>query len=272
MTTARPLPPFVDLHNHLVPGVDDGAATVAESLDALRALYAEGVRILVATPHLLLPRLATDAAIGRELDTQRRAFDRLAEAATRESDLPAIGLGQEIWAPDAAEMRRVAARTDVGLGGSDALLVEFGFDLRGTHSEVVWAAQSAGRRIVIAHPERYHYPAGLQPLDVMRRWREKGALLQENAGSFGGYYNDHRPGSETLAWTMVAEGLVDIVATDHHGPNRTGVSPLEAFEALEARGQLALAERTMAERPGALLREAPAEERREAVRSPRASA
>ena len=85
---------FVDLHNHLVPGVDDGAATVAESLEALRALYAEGVRTLVATPHLLLPHLATDAAIGRALDTQRRAFDGLAEAVALEPELAPILQGQ----------------------------------------------------------------------------------------------------------------------------------------------------------------------------------
>src|SRR4051812_40688645 len=147
MTPLPSLPPFVDLHNHLVPGVDDGAATVAEALDALRSLHAEGVRTLVATPHLLLPHLATDGAIGRALDTQRRAFDRLAEAATLEHDLPALGLGQEIWAPDAASIRRVAARTDIGLGGSRTMLVEFGFELRGTHVEVIEAALMAGRGI-----------------------------------------------------------------------------------------------------------------------------
>jgi len=267
-----PLPRFIDLHNHLVPGVDDGAATVAEALDALRALYAEGVRTLVATPHLLLPRLATDAAIGRELDTHRRAFDRLAEAVARTRDLPAIGLGQEIWAPDAASMHRVAARTDVGLGGSCTLLVEFGFELRGTHAEVIRAATAAGRRIVIAHPERYRYPAGLEPLVVMERWREMGALLQVNVGSFTGHYEDHRPGSEALAWAMAAEGLVDIIGTDHHGPRRTGVSPLEGYEALKARGELTLAERAMVERPSAVLRDQPVEGAGEAVRSPRATA
>jgi len=267
-----PLPPFIDLHNHLVPGVDDGAATVAEALDALRALYAEGVRTLVATPHLLLPRLATDAAIGRELDTHRRAFDRLAEAVARARDLPAIGLGQEIWAPDAASMHRVAARTDVGLGGSCTLLVEFGFELRGTHAEVIRAATAAGRRIVVAHPERYRYPAGLEPLVVMERWREMGALLQVNVGSFSGHYQDHRPGSEALAWAMAAEGLVDIIGTDHHGPLRTGVSPLEGYEALKARGELTLAERAMVERPSAVLRDEPVEGAGEAVRSPRATA
>jgi protein-tyrosine phosphatase len=272
MTAAQTPFPFVDLHNHLVPGVDDGAATVAESLEALRALYAEGVRTLVATPHLLLPHLATDAAIGRALDTQRRAFDRLAEAAALEPELPAIGLGQEIWAPDAHSIRRVVRRSDVGLGGSRALLVEFGFDLVGTHDDVVDAAITAGRRIVIAHPERYQYPRGLEALDVMHRWRELGGLLQVNAGSFGGYYRNQRPGSETLAWAMVAEGLVDIIGTDHHGPRRVGVSLLEAFEMLRARGEQALGERAMVERPGAVLRDEPVEEADEAVRSPGADA
>ena len=94
----------------------------------------------------------------------------------------------------------------------------------------------------------------------MRRWRELGALLQVNVGSFTGHYRDHRPESESLAWAMVAEGMVDIVGTDHHGPRRAGVSPLEAFEALCARGERALAERAMVERPAAVLRDEPVEE------------
>lgn len=257
--TMSPLPPFVDLHNHLVPGVDDGAATVAESVDALRTLYAEGVRTLVATPHLLLPRLVTDAAVGRELDLQRRAFDRLAAAVARENALPVLGLGQEIWSPDAATLRRVVGRSDVGLGGSAALLVEFGFELVGTHDDVVRAAVDGGRRIVIAHPERYRYSGGRDPIEVMRRWRDLGALLQVNAGSFTGHYRDHRPESQSVAWAMVAEGMVDIVGTDHHGPRRVGVSPLEAFEALCGRGERALAERAMVQRPDALLRDEPIE-------------
>ena len=261
-------PGFVDLHNHLVPGVDDGCADLAESLDALQRLYDEGVRTLVATPHLLLPRLPTNAAIGDELDFHRRAFDRLVRHLEGETGVPSIGLGQEIWAPDAAALRRVAARADVGLAGTRTLLVEFGFDLAGTHEDVVSAAVSAGRRIVIAHPERYAYPRGTEPLDLMRRWREAGALLQVNAGSFSGHYRDHRPMSEALAWAMVAEGLVDIVATDHHGPRRRGVSPLDAFEGLRARGEQALAVRAMVDRPGGILRDEGVEEAGAAVRTP----
>jgi tyrosine-protein phosphatase YwqE len=226
----------------------------------------------VATPHLLLPRLGTTAALGRELEMQRRAFDRLADAAARESDLPLLGLGQEIWAPDAESARRILERGDVGLDGSRALLIEFGFDLQGTHEDVVAAVVGAGRRIIIAHPERYRYAAGRNALAVMRRWRELGALLQVNAGSFTGHYRDHRPESESRAWAMVAEGLVDIIGTDHHGPRRVGVSPLEAYEALRARGEQAVAERAMVERPGLILRDEPIEEPDAAVRSRSADA
>ena len=256
-----------DLHNHLVPGVDDGCVDLAESVDALRALYAEGVRRLVATPHLLLPRLRSDTAMTAELDLQRRAFGRLVEHIEGEPDLPAVGLGQEIWAPDAAALLRVVGRTDVGLAGSGMLLVEFGFDLSGTHQDVVRAAVDGGRGIIIAHPERYAYPPAVEPLEQMSRWREIGALLQVNAGSFTGHYTDHRPLSQALAWGMVSEGLVDLVATDHHGPRRTGVSPREAFDALCARGARELALYAMDERPGELLREAQLLEPSRAIRT-----
>ena len=262
--------PFVDLHSHLVPAVDDGSASVEESLDSLAALHAEGVQALVTTPHLLLPRLGSDAAIDRELGVHRRAFDRLADAAADLADLPLLGLGQEIWAPDAATLRRIVRRPGIGLAGSGWLLVEFGFDLAGTHEDVVREAAAAGRGIVVAHPERYWYLPGTEPLDLMRRWRELGALLQVNAGSFTGHYRSHSPDSERLAWAMVSEGLVDLVATDHHGARRAGVSPREAFEALAARGERGLAERVMAGAPGEIVRSAGAELVGPAVKSPAA--
>jgi tyrosine-protein phosphatase YwqE len=246
----REPPPFTDLHSHLVPGVDDGSDSVEESLGVLAALRAEGVGALVTTPHLLLPRLATEADLTRELELHRAAFEELAGATVDRDDLPAIGLGQEIWAPDVYQIRRVVGRTDVGLGRGHYLLVEFGFDLQGSHEDVVRETLGAGRGIVVAHPERYRYVPGVPPLEQMRRWRELGALLQVNAGSFNGYYASSNPAAEELAWAMVERGLVDLVATDHHGIRRAGVSLLEAFEALARRGERELAERLFARTPG----------------------
>lgn len=256
MTGYPPLS-IVDLHSHLVPDVDDGTSTIAESLAALAGLQQEDVRALVTTPHLLLPHLGTDEAIERELDRHRRSFDELALACAGRDDLPSLGLGQEIWGPDAASIRRVVQRSDIGLAGGRYLLVEFGFELQGNHNDVVRQVQEAGRQIVIAHPERYRYLAGHNPLDLMRTWQELGALLQVNVGSLTGHYRRSSPQSEVLAWQMVETGLVDLFATDHHGAHREGVSPREALNALIARGQLALAERAMSEIPGLIARNEP---------------
>jgi protein-tyrosine phosphatase len=245
---------IVDLHSHLVPGVDDGTRTVAESLQSLSALYQEGVRVAVTTPHVLVPHLPTDAAVQRELDLHRRAFEELTLACQGRDDLPTLHLGQEIWAPDASAARRVVRRPDVGLPGR-CLLVEFGFDLQGSHNDVVKETLDAGRQIVIAHPERYHYLPGQDPIDTMRAWQDLGALLQVNVGSLTGHYRGSSPRSEQLAWDMVAAGLVDVLATDHHGTRRHGVSPREALETLIARGELMLAERAMAEIPERIVRD-----------------
>jgi protein-tyrosine phosphatase len=265
-------PLFTDLHSHLVPAVDDGSGSTQESRESLARLRGEGVGTVVTTPHLLLPHLTSDAAIDRELERHRIAFERLLADLEGTPDLPAVGLGQEIWAADPAQLRRVARRPEVGLAGSRWLLVEFGFELQGTHESVVVEAISAGRGIVIAHPERYHYLPGVDPMRQMHRWRELGAVLQVNAGSFTGHYRSSSPDSERLAWAMVTEGLVDLVATDHHGMRRAGVSPREAFEALAGRGESELAERALARTPEALIREAVVGGRAPRVKAPGAAA
>jgi protein-tyrosine phosphatase len=242
---------FTDLHSHLVPGVDDGSSSISESLTSLIDLRDQGVGTVITTPHLLLRYLVDDAAVDRELERQREGFEHLVTALKDRPGLPRLGLGQEIWAPDAAMLRRIARRSDVGLGGGRFLLVEFGFELQGTHEDVVREAIAADRGIVIAHPERYRYLPGTEPLELMGRWRELGGLLQVNAGSFTGHYG---PGPERLAWEMVSAGLVDLVASDHHGGRRVGVSPRDAFDSLVDRGHRRIAEDAMSRTPATLLK------------------
>jgi protein-tyrosine phosphatase len=248
---------FTDLHSHLVPAVDDGCASVDESLESLAALRAEGVAQLVTTPHLLLPRLASDAAVQRELDVHMQGFEELAQACAGRLALPAVALGQEIWAPDAAAIRRVLDHPTIGLAGGRYLLVEFGFQLAGTHMDVVDAVLAAGRGIVIAHPERYHFVPGTEPLDLIRRWRDRGALLQMNVGSLGGHYAGSSPESERLAWAMIEADTADLLATDHHGPRRDGVWPRAAFDLLDARGRGGQARRLLGETPSRIARSGP---------------
>jgi tyrosine-protein phosphatase YwqE len=79
-------------------------------------------------------------------------------------------------------------------------------------------------------------------------------LLQVNVGSLTGHYRRSSPESERLAWRMADLELIDVLASDHHGPRRQGVSPEEARNALIARGHGALAERAMVATPGSIVR------------------
>lgn len=255
-TPTPPLEPthsFVDLHNHLIPEVDDGARTVTEAIECLRSLAHDGIGLVVATPHLLLPRLDGVEGVQRELDRHRRAFDGLLAAARDVEDLPELGLGQEILAWTAEQIEPVLGCEGLGLSGSPYLLVEFGFDLQGTHADVIEAVLGSGRRIVIAHAERYHFPEGLNPVETVSAWHDAGALLQVNTGSLTGRYEMPNPGSQRLAWALIEANLVDLIASDHHGARRSRGSPREAYAALAAAGRETQARELMGATPARLL-------------------
>ncbi|HET8624671.1 MAG TPA: CpsB/CapC family capsule biosynthesis tyrosine phosphatase [Gemmatimonadales bacterium] len=246
---------IIDLHSHLVPSVDDGASSVAEALLALGGLEAERVSSVVTTPHLLVPFLESRAGVVRELDRHRAGFDLLARAAAgAPGPLPELGLGQEIWAPSAASVRTALECPGLGLGGSRYLLVEFGFDLAGDHREVIDAVLDADYRIVIAHPERYRFSPGFDPIATAAAWREAGALLQLNAGSLGGHYLHSSPDSRALAWRLIEHGLADLIATDHHAASRP-VSVSEPWNLLVEAGREAQARAMMIDTPARILRD-----------------
>jgi tyrosine-protein phosphatase YwqE len=112
----------------------------------------------------------------------------------------------------------------------------------------------------VAHPERYRYLPGFDPVETATAWRAAGALLQINAGSLGGHYERSNPGSRALAWRFIADGLADLIATDHHASNRP-VSPREAWDALAAHCGAELARRLMSDTPGRIVRNESVERR-----------
>jgi tyrosine-protein phosphatase YwqE len=210
--------------------VDDGCRTLSETRHHLRVFRADGVRELCFTPHLLAADL-DHAGIEETLTLHGMRFDEVLAALRPETDptLPELFLGQEILAPQVTDIERVVARTDVGLGGSDALLVELGFRPGFDGEGVIRRVLAEGRRIVIAHPERYAW-RDADPLATVAGWRELGALLQVNGGSLLDLYTAR---SHELANLFFAEGLVDLVCSDHHGDHRPH-DPSDTAAAVEA--------------------------------------
>lgn len=216
----------VDLHTHLMPGVDDGVRDRDGARRALGALARAGVAEVAATPHLRGSVLGEPDAAARRLGELDRAWEALREVATLDDRFPTIRRG--------AEVRLDATGVDlsderVRLGGGRAVLVEFArLELPPYGARQLGELTGAGWRPVLAHAERYR---GLEArIGVAERWREAGAHLQVNAGSLVGHYG---PGPRAAARKLLERGWVDLLASDFHGVGSVGLE--EAAAALAGR-------------------------------------
>lgn len=246
---AMPYEAFADLHNHVIPGVDDGSRSLEESVEALEEFAAAGVRYLVATPHLYLQALDGEAMLAQRLDQLEGAFQQMAEAVPEGLNVPELKFGQEVYAPEGSSIRRVVEDPRVGLGGTDFMLVEFGFELQGDPDEVIETVHAAGRKIVVAHPERYFFPNDIDPMATMRRWRDAGALLQVNLGSLDEADSAYGSEAERLGWQLIEEGLAHLVSSDHHCRSRPQILHQEIHAAISVRGGAEQADLLLRENP-----------------------
>ena len=227
---------ITDLHNHLVPGVDDGARTLEEALESLERLRQEGIGALVTTPHLDGSLTLSEEGFQKRMKEVDTAWLDLKAAADRSYPEMVLLRGHEVMLdvphPDLSDPR-------TRLGGGPFVLVEWpGLRVPPGAEQVLERLREEGYRLILAHPERYH---GLdERLSMPGRWRESGALLQMNYGSLVGRYGD---AARRKALTLLERGWVDLFSTDFHGRSHLSIylrAVQEAMEEFEALGQFHL--------------------------------
>ena len=236
---------YVDLHLHLLPGVDDGAADEAESLAYVRRMSAEGVREATVTPHIAphVP-LDVDSIPARVTALQRR--------------IDGEGLGVRLHAGGEIHPRsaRTLARDELeciaqGPPGRRWLLVEVPF----AGVDAAYVADCArlrelGYGLLIAHPERAQdlLADGLQRLTPMLA---AGALLQVNVCSLLGH---HGLAVQETAVELLRGGLAHVIASDAHPGTREQTLRLGFDLAIRAGASSVQAWRLTQDHPRALLR------------------
>jgi protein-tyrosine phosphatase len=200
----------IDLHCHVLPGIDDGPKAIDRSEAIARAAHAAGVRTIVATPHVNWHYPNRAATIRERVDELRA---RLADAGVQVE----LRAGAEVAMTYMPEIDP-AELTGLHLGDGDWLLLEPPFaPVAPGLSELVADLQRQGHRVVLAHPERC--PALQRDPQTLVSLVRGGALTSITAGSLAGRFGGV---PKRFALKLFAEGIAHNVASDAHDlPGRT---------------------------------------------------
>lgn len=229
---------MIDLHSHVLPGIDDGPETVAGSLAVLRAAAAAGIETMLATPHVNA-RFHNDAA------TIAGAAETLAGPAREAGVAVKVLLGAEVSITRVPELDP-AVLPPLRLGDGPWMLLEPPFAAVAQGLQAILAGlQQDGYRVLIAHPERcpaFHREPGL--LEALVR---AGALSSLTAGSLVGRFGGE---VKRFAFQILDAGLAHNVASDAHDAERR---PPSIGAELRASGLHDLEDWLTREVPGAIL-------------------
>ncbi|MGA9046990.1 tyrosine-protein phosphatase [Sulfuricurvum sp.] len=195
---------FVDLHSHLIPGIDDGAKTMEESLELIRTLSELGYRKLITTPHIMHDMYRnTPESILSGLEALRIELEK-------EGIEMAIDAAAEYYLDE--HFIHLLGNEKLMTFGENYLLFETSYTIRPyALFEHIYAIASRGYKPVLAHPERYSYLHD-SPEDY-HAIKKMGVFFQLNINSLGGYYST--PVKKAAEW-IVDQGMVDFVGSDTH--------------------------------------------------------
>lgn len=197
---------MIDIHCHILPGIDDGAETMEEAVSMARLAAESGVEGIIATPHF--------SGTEQDLKMFPHVLTRLRELqnALKEQQINlALYPGAEVLcSPETAKLAQKKLLPT--LGNSNCVLVEFELDASAQYMDLMLDQLTRwGYCVILAHPERYDEiqkrPQGLQ------RWFEKGYLLQVNKGSVLGTFGTR---TETVATDLLRRRLAHVIASDGH--------------------------------------------------------
>lgn len=212
---------MTDIHMHIIPNIDDGAASYGEAAVMLRLAYESGTKIAVATPHYYNALQCTQRLNRFGVAA---AFEKLNEY-VKKNEIPIkLCLGAELFGVNNIS-QLIKSGEIISLNGSRYVLIEFDFNddfqrVRYCISQLI----SSGYIPVIAHPERYYFIHS-DPSNIF--WfLENGCLLQVNKGSIFGRYGEEE--CECSRW-LIRNRFAFAVASDAHSPFRRTTDMSRAY-------------------------------------------
>jgi protein-tyrosine phosphatase len=194
----------VDMHSHLIPGIDDGAKTIEDSLNLIRGLQDLGYKKIITTPHIYKEHYPnTKEGILEGLKT-------LKEAMYQSGITMPIEASAEYFMDEHFE--ELLEKNEILPINGKYVLVEMSFyGMPPKLFQFIFKIQRLGYIPILAHPERYIYMK--ENIEIYHEFKSKGVLFQVNAMSPMGYYG--KP-IKIFAEKLLKENLIDIIGTDMH--------------------------------------------------------
>lgn len=217
---------MLDVHSHILPGMDDGSASLEQSVAMLREEADQGILRVIATPHFYPRRESVESFLKR----REAALTALREAMAQQEDLPELLMGAEVFyytgMSDSPDLRKLA------IEGTNYILVEMpdGEWAPRMYRELERVALQQGLTPIVAHIDRY-----------IRPWRTKGipqrlAMLPVLVQANGAFFLNRK--TRFLAMKLLKKGYIHLLGSDAH--NMTDRTPnLGAVKALLSEEQLA---------------------------------
>lgn len=217
------LPAMIDIHCHLLPGLDDGARTPDMTLQMARMAVAAGTREIICTPHCT----AGSPDLDRRIHRIQKAVELL-NGAFSQIKLPLkLHPGMELLCNEMLPATLESGQV-LPLAQSRYLLIEFSFDTPLSRIErAAGLVQQAGYIPVLAHPERY--TAVWRNPDCMEVWQYAGYVLQLDKDSVLGRFGSHC--ARTADWAL-RHGVAHAVGSDAHDTTRRTIRLQTVYQAL----------------------------------------
>jgi protein-tyrosine phosphatase len=227
---------MIDIHSHILWGMDDGAETLEQTLAMLRMAAEHGTTEIVATPHANFHYPYQEEMVKQ----------RLVQASVESGGRPLIHRGCDfhLTFDNMQDVLQKPERYTINAG--PYLLVEFPDNSIAGMPQVLSTLLGRGLVPIMTHPERQPKLRGIPP--AFLDWIQQGCLVQVTAQSLAGRFGSH---AEESAWQMIDRGLAHFVASDAHDERDRTPRLDAAFEAVSRRAGAAAAARLFVENPKA---------------------
>ena len=216
---------MIDIHNHILPNIDDGSKSMEMSLNMLKNAYEQGVTDVVNTAHFQHPLFLN---IDHSLDNLQRISKSL-QSKLDECKIPIkIHLGYEVFYYE--NLLKIRNEPLTTLGDGKYMLIEFSpKNIPNSQKQTLYNLKMSGITPIIAHPERYKLVQ--EHFSIIYDWINAGCLIQIDAGSLLGLMGEKAKNSSHL---IIKEKCCHILASDAHNDSNRNFCIKDAYNCVKS--------------------------------------